>query len=496
MKLAELIKNIEVTKVQGSTDVDVRDVAYSTSSVESGGLFAALRGEKYDGHNFAGDAIERGASVVVSERVLDLGGRATGVVVKNSRKALAGISARFFGDPSRYMKVVGVTGTNGKTTITYLLEAIFKAAGMIPGVIGTVAYRYRDVVIPAPRTTPESSDLQRLLGEMKSAGVNACAMEVSSHALSQERVEGTSFDAAVFTNLTPEHLDYHLDMESYFAAKAVLFEKLLKRGGKSNAFAVINNDDEYGRELVLRCPVPVVLYGLGSKSDVHATDLSFDASGLRMQVRTPKGTFACSARLCGKFNALNILAAISVAFKFGIDPKIIQKALQSIESVPGRFESVENDRGVLALVDYAHTPDALGNCLSNARELVKKGGKLIAVFGCGGDRDRKKRPLMGEAAAKIADVAIVTSDNPRTENPDEIIREILPGVIKKMQPFMSDAGYAAIPDRRAAITEAVRLAKKGDVMVVAGKGHEDYQIIGTQKIHFDDREELRRLFQK
>ena len=489
MKLADLIKDIEGCRVEGDAGVEVRGLAYNASAVNPGDCFVAMRGVKADGHDFAAEAIRRGAAAVVSERPLSLPAGAAGVVVPASRLALARMSAAFFGDPSRHMALVGVTGTNGKTTTTYLLEAILRAAGMNPGVVGTVEYRYCGVTEQAPHTTPESIDLQRLLARMREKGADSCAMEVSSHALAQERVSGCHFDAAIFTNLTPEHLDYHSDMESYFEAKALLFEELLAKSGKRDAFAAINVDDPYGRDLKKRCPVPVRTYGLSRSADVSADGLSFDASGLSMRVRAPSGSFVCRSALCGKFNALNILGAAAVAEGMGIGLGAIEDAVSRVDVVPGRFESVANARGILTLVDYAHTPDALENALSNARELTS--GRLIAVFGCGGDRDRAKRPLMGNAAGRLADVAIVTSDNPRTEEPSAIIGEILPGVREVSAPFDGERGYEVVEDRRAAIGRAVEIAREGDVVVVAGKGHEDYQIVGTTKLRFDDREVLK-----
>ena len=399
--------------------------------------------------------------------------------------------ARCLGSAAECGRLIGVTGTNGKTTITYLLEAILNAAGRNPGVIGTVSYRYAGTVEPARYTTPESVDLQRLLSQMIDAGVDSCAMEVSSHALAQDRVAACRFDCAVFTNLTPEHLDYHGQMDSYFAAKASLFEKLILAGGKAEAFAVINGDDPYGREIAQRCLVPKLIYGVGDKSDIRGSDLRFSSEGLTMRVATPGGSIDLRSRLCGRFNALNILAATSVAWRWGVSLDVIRHAVGTVEVVPGRFQAVANDRGILALVDYAHTPDALENVLTYAREL--KGGsdgRLIAVFCCGGDRDRAKRPMMGKAAGRLADVIIVTSDNPRTEKPTSIISEILPGVKEAAGPLRGGIGYEVIENRRQAIARAVRLAWPGDVIVVAGKGHEDYQIIGSQRLRFDDREVL------
>lgn len=491
MKLKELLQDVKVIDLRGDTDIEISSLAYDTGFVAQGACFFAIKGTKKDGIEFAKDAVARGAKAVVSERPANLSSETVNVIVKDSRYALGKMAARMYGNPSHSMTLVGVTGTNGKTTTTYLLESIFTAAGKKNGVIGTVEYRFAKERIVAPHTTPQSLDLQSLLAQMKKAGCVACAMEVSSHALSQGRVTGCSFDVGVFTNLTPEHLDYHNGMEDYFSAKAILFEKLLKDGGKPSACAVINADDKYGMELKKRCPVPVMLYGLKNKAEVTASDLKCEASGLQMKVDTPKGSFACRSSLCGNFNAQNILAATAAAISLNIPLEKISEGILRVKSVPGRFEAVKNSRGILALVDYAHTPDALRNTLMHAKELVNGGGgRLITVFGCGGDRDRKKRPVMGSAAALLADIVIVTSDNPRSEKPEEIIAEILPGIAGHAKKFNGKTGYEVIASRRDAIARAVSLAQSGDVLVVAGKGHENYQIIGDKRTHFDDREVL------
>lgn len=491
MKLTELINDVEIIKVIGDADADVRNLVYNSAEAEKGSCFVAIRGMAADGEKFISDAISRGASAIVSERNAEVPGHVANVIVPNARRAMAKMSTNFFRDPSRFLTLVGITGTNGKTTITYLLESIFKAAGRNPGVIGTIDYRFRGLKERACYTTPESVDLQGLLCKMRESAVDVCAMEVSSHALSQERVAGCHFDAAVFTNLTPEHLDYHESMEDYFAAKAILFENLIAESEKPHAFAVVNGDDPYGRMLLDRCRVPVCVYGFKSNTDVCGKDMRFDSSGIEMAIYTPRGSFECISKLCGRFNAQNILAAAAVADKLGISLDDIKGGIESVSAVPGRFESIKNNMGVLALVDYAHTPDALENVLKHARELADEaGGKLITVFGCGGDRDRTKRPLMGRVVGTLADIALITSDNPRTERPESIIEEILPGIREVLKPFAGESGYEVFIDRRLAIGRAVELADKGDVIVVAGKGHEDYQIFGTKRVHFDDREVL------
>ncbi len=494
MKLVELLQGIDVREMRGSAEVEVTDLAYDAADAAPGACFVAIKGTKRDGVEFAGDAVARGAIAVVSERPAEIHGNASNVVVDDSRRALGFMSARLLGDPSASMTVVGVTGTSGKTTITYLMESIFASAGKPSGVIGTVECRFPGERIKATQTTPQSLDIQRLLARMRKSGCSACALEVSSHALTQERVAGCRFDAGIFTNLTPEHMDYHNGMDDYFAAKAILFERILLESGKPAAVAAINADDPYGLEMARRSTVPVILFALKNPADVTASDLKFDSSGLRMRVETPAGSFQCRSRLCGSFNAQNILAAVAAAVRIGIPIEKIREGIENLTYVPGRFEAVKNDRGVLALVDYAHKPDALENVLSHAKELMNgRGGRLIAVFGCGGDRDRKKRPLMGRAVAGLADIVIVTSDNPRSESPEAIIEEILPGVREQAPKFSGEVGYEVIVDRREAITRAVSLARRGDVIVVAGKGHEDYQIIGDRRIHFDDREVLSEL---
>lgn len=493
MKLKNIVKGIEGCEIRGSADAEVLGVVCDSSLVKEGWCFAALCGEKRDGCDFIPDAVRRGASAIVSERQIHLPQNAVNVVVKNPRRVFALISANFFGEPSKHMSLVGVTGTNGKTTVTYLLEAIFKASGKNPGVIGTISHRFRNEARPAFHTTPESCDLQKLLADMREKGTDICFMEVSSHALSQERAAGCHFDAAVFTNLTSEHLDYHGEMEAYFESKAILFERLLGESAKKNPFAVINIDDSYGKALVEKCQTAVVTYGFHPSAAVRAVEVSLDgAAGLRLKFRAGEEIVECGTKLCGRFNAQNILAASAVALNMGIAARVVKDAVQNMKAVPGRFEVVPNRLGVTAIVDYAHTPDAILNVLSEARVFAEKnGGRLIAVFGCGGDRDRKKRPMMGRTAAKLADKIIVTSDNPRSENPDAIIDEIMMGVREVLGRNFDRTRCEVIEDRRSAIECAVKTARKGDTVVVAGKGHEDYQIIGEKRLHFDDREVLK-----
>ncbi|EFK96670.1 UDP-N-acetylmuramyl-tripeptide synthetase [sediment metagenome] len=482
MKLKDLITGMEILSVNGDVEKDITDIAYHSSRVGPGVLFAAIKGLVSDGHDFINEAVAKGARAVVSEKENNI--NTTQVIVKDSRAALARISSKFFGQPSNKLKLIGVTGTNGKTTITYLLESIFKEAGLSAGVIGTVEHRFNGQRIKSSNTTPESYDLQKLFKEMVVKGVGACAMEVSSHALTLERVAGCNFDGAIFTNLSPEHLDFHNDMESYFESKMRLFREYLDESGKKGVFAAINADDTYGKKLAANVGHKILSYSLNGAADVYAKEVKISIDGIEMCIAAAQKEFTCRSELIGRFNAYNIMAAASGAIGLGIDIDVISRGIGEVHTVPGRLEKIANKRGVLAFVDYAHTPDALENVLVNMRELMMpKNGRLIVVFGCGGDRDRAKRPLMGKIASENSDIAIITSDNPRSENPNTIIREIVSGVTNR--------NYEVINERRIAIHHVAKIAKEGDVVIVAGKGHEDYQIVGLERRHFDDREVLK-----
>ncbi len=491
MKLSLVLKDI--VEPPAGQDPEISGVFYDSRQVKSGGLFFALRGEKVDGHEFVPQALAAGAVAVVSERDIALPNGVVGCVVPDGRRAMALAANAFYGDPTAAMLVVGVTGTNGKTTVTYLLEAALRAGGRRPAVLGTVNYRFGDVVLPSEHTTPESVDLLRIIAEFRAMGADALVMEVSSHALAQRRVDGVRFDAGVFTNLTPEHLDYHGDMESYFAEKRRLFTLVAQNGG----VCVVNVDDPYGRRLAAEYG-SVVTCGLGGDAQVRASNWSLSMEGIAAQVHTPAGAFALRSRLLGDYNLHNLLCAAGAAWGAGLPLEAVAEGLCGAPPVPGRLERVDNDLGALMLVDYAHTGDALEKVLTTLSDLKPR--RLVTIFGCGGDRDRTKRPVMGEIAARRSDLAVVVSDNPRTEDPLAIIAEIRKGV-EKVHPrewsreeaaSAEGRGYVVIPDRREAIRFAVSLLRKGDLLLVAGKGHEDYQIIGRQKFHFDDREELRR----
>lgn len=459
-------------------------VAYDSRAVGRGDAFVALKGLKADGLDFVPDAVTRGAAVVVSEHTRPEGVTVPWIVVRDGRLALALLGAAASGHPSRELAVVGVTGTNGKTTTTYLLAAVLDAAERSAGVLGTVQYKVGTEVHEASRTTPEAPDVQRLLRQMVEAGNRSCVMEVSSHALALKRVEAVRFAAAVFTNLTRDHLDFHGDMESYFAAKRRLFEML-----DPSAPAVINADDPRASSLVVAGGRPVT-YGVVKPADVRPEGLTMDLTGIRFVAATPAGPVDVRSSLVGRPNVYNLLAAVATASALGVSSQAITAGLARQPGVPGRFEVVSRPTdGVTVVVDYAHTDDALRNLIETARPLTS--GRVLTVFGCGGDRDRTKRPLMGMVAARLSDVVVITSDNPRSEDPQAIIDEIRRGIPAGEAASDRMPDVSAVPDRRAAIDKAVALARPGDVVLIAGKGHEKTQHIGTRVLPFDDTEVAR-----
>ena len=493
MRLSHILNSITPCEIDGDSDPEVVDMAYDSRQVKPGGLFIALRGYSQDGHAFIRNAIQNGAVAVVGES-FENGCRnhkdIAWVKVPDSRRALPKLAANFFEHPFENMHLVGITGTNGKTTTSYLLESILLAAGRSTGVIGTINYRCPGKTWEANVTTPGSLELMQTFREMADAGVSDVVMEVSSHALDQGRVEGCPFRVAVFTNITRDHLDYHQSMEEYFRAKSLLFQNL---GDRSRA--VINGDDPRGKDLAEIADAPVVTYGLGKGCDVRADHIRSSRAGISAKLLCPSGQTEIKSSLIGDFNIYNILAAAAAAHCMGIDMGGIKAGIRQIRGVPGRLEPVENRQALTIIVDYAHTPDALIKTLGSLGALVEN-GRIITVFGCGGDRDKGKRREMGYAAGRHSDWVIVTSDNPRTEDPDEIINQIEKGVIEAgMQRIEASAadglkgtGYILQPDRGRAIRKAVEIADKNDIILIAGKGHEDYQIIGKNKRHFDDRE--------
>jgi UDP-N-acetylmuramoyl-L-alanyl-D-glutamate--2,6-diaminopimelate ligase len=492
MNLGRLLEGVDVSKLFELTyghflvtgDIDVHRIQYDSRKIERGDCFVALRGAGTDGHKFVEAAVEKGAKVVVLEQDATLPDsyfmhtHVVKVVVPDSRKALALLSANFFGLPSRDLTMIGVTGTNGKTTTTHLVKAILEAAGQRVGLIGTIEYKIGDEVIPASHTTPESLELNGMLAQMLKSGCQSVSMEVSSHALHQSRVFGIDYDVAVFTNLTQDHLDYHGTMDEYFKAKKILFDGLAE-----GAVAVTNCDDEWGMKIVSTTKGRTISYGVSDNADVRATDIRLSMDGTTFKVRSANKEYSLSSTLVGRFNVYNILSAYSTGVALGYEHEKIALGISSVKNVRGRFERIPSPNGWTAIVDYAHTPDALEKCLRTIHDVLPKErrGRIITVFGAGGDRDKTKRPLMGKIAGSLSDIAIVTSDNPRTEDPQQIINEIVAGIPRA-------AVVSREVDRRTAIHTALQQARAGDVVLIAGKGHEDYQVIGKEKRHFSDRE--------
>jgi UDP-N-acetylmuramoyl-L-alanyl-D-glutamate--2,6-diaminopimelate ligase len=480
--LRELAAALPDAEVSGDAVVSISGLTYRSADARPGFLFFCVPGTRLDGHDFAADAVQAGAVAVLAERALDLPDTVAQVVVPSVRKAMGPVASAFYGRPSEQMVVVGITGTNGKTTTTYILEEVFRAAGFVPGVIGTTGARVNGSPVPIERTTPEAPDFHRLLADMLGHGVEAVAMEVSSHGLDQHRVGGARFACAVFTNLSQDHLDYHGTIEEYFRAKARLFRPEMADR------AAVNADPPEGRRLVdeIGRAIPVLTYGVAEDADVRATHVDVGAEGLSFvldgrEVRSP---------LRGAFNVHNCLAALAVARHLGIDAAAAVRGVAAVHGVPGRFEPVDAGQPFQVLVDYAHTPDSVENVLGAARRLAGR-GRVLVVLGCGGDRDRGKRPLMGESATRLADLSVITSDNPRSEDPAAIIGEIEPGARR------GGGTYVIEPDRREAIRLALHEARPHDVVVIAGKGHETGQEFADRTIPFDDRivarEELQRL---
>jgi UDP-N-acetylmuramoyl-L-alanyl-D-glutamate--2,6-diaminopimelate ligase len=485
MTWEDLRDELRARKLSGEADAGrdapggfITGIAYDSRSVEPGNVFVALKGLRADGALFVRQAIERGAVAIVSEEPAPPDVIVHWAAVRDARLALAVLAAAFQGHPSRAMRVVGITGTNGKTTTAYLVAAIFDAAGFPCGILGTVAYRVGKDVREATRTTPEAPEVQGLLRDMVTAGCSACAMEVSSHALSLRRVDGVTFAAAVFTNLTRDHLDFHPDMEAYFQAKRRLFDML-----PAGAPSLINLDDPRGVALADMAARPLT-YAINRPADITPGPLSFSLEGLTFDVRTPRGTLRVRSSLIGRPNVYNILAAVSTATALGLRTDAIERGIESLNGVPGRFELVSSDRDeVKVVVDYAHTDDALRNLLETSRPLAS--GRLITVFGCGGDRDRTKRPLMGAVAGRLSDLIVMTSDNPRSEDPNRIIEEIRRGLTPDTRRGGEQQPMTII-DRREAIGKAIELARAGDLVLIVGKGHEKYQVIGDRVLPFDD----------
>ena len=478
-QLVDLLNGSKACILTGLTNRPVRRLTADSRQVVPETLFVALRGVHTDGHRFLGEALDRGATVLVveefpvawQERVQQAG--CTVVKVPNSRQAFALLASAYHGHPGRHLRLIGITGTNGKTTTSYIIESILQAAGEAVGVIGTVNYRIGTQEIPAAHTTPDAFELHDLLAQMVQANLGYAVMEVSSHALDQERVWGCRFEAAVFTNLSRDHYDYHGTAEAYFAAKARLFQDL------PAVWHVLNLDDPYGQRLLHMSQARLLTYGLEGEATLKPSAVRHGLDGIHFTLSTTKGQLEIASPLVGRHNVYNLLAGIAVAIALDIDAGAIIQGIAQLQRVPGRLERVDCGQNFAVFVDYAHTPDALEKVLQLVR--AETTGRLITVFGCGGDRDPGKRPLMGQVATSLSDYTIITSDNPRTEDPQHILDEIIAGV-------ESTRDYIALPERQEAIEHAIAVAQPWDTIVIAGKGHEDYQILGQTRRHFDDRE--------
>ncbi len=480
MKLGELVARLPTAEIQAPADLEVATVTHDSRHAAPGALFVAIRGLATDGNHFVAAALKKGAVAVVSDDAPQPG--VPWVRVGDAREALAILSARILGQPAAALELVGVTGTNGKTTTSYLIDAALRAAGHRVGLIGTVLYRIGDRLAEAVRTTPESSELQGLFREMVDAACRYAVLEVSSHSLALKRVHGCAFRVAVFTNLTRDHLDFHGDMDGYFAAKRVLFDTLLRTDGH----AIVNADDDRSDELRRAARGKVWTYALTAPADLRAEDVALSLNGTRFKARTPAGDFDVATPLLGRFNVENVLAALGAALALGVPGETAVAGIASVGGVPGRLERIQAGQDFTVIVDYAHTDDALRNLLETVRALQPQ--RVITVFGCGGDRDKTKRPLMGAVASRLSDVVIVTSDNPRSEPPEAIIEEIERGMNGGRK-----AERHAIVDRRDAIARALELARSGDAVVIAGKGHETYQVLRDRTAPFDDRQVARDL---
>ena len=496
MTLQELLDPFDVVSTSGDLQSEVLAITEDSRAARPGSVFVAIQGVQQDGHTFVNQAFAQGATAVVVEegcfQAPSAETSSTGsalIQVNNSRKALGLMASQLYGNPSRHLKMVGVTGTNGKTTVTHLAKSLLEAQGHRVGLLGTVGYVYGNERREASHTTPAPVQLQEMLGEMVRVGTDVGVLEVSSHALELDRVAGCEFDIVVFTNLTQDHLDFHHTMERYFQSKLHLFTDYVVGGHKSGPKrALVNADDPWAPLIIQQCPIPIWTFGIHSKADIQAEAVQLSMDGTQFVVNSPLGRMAITSQLVGEHNVSNMLAAIGIGLEMGMAPSRIEQALRSVSNVPGRFERIQEGQDFTVVVDYAHTDDALQRLLEAAQTI--KQGRIITVFGCGGDRDPGKRSKMGQVAVSKSDLVIVTSDNPRTEDPHAILADIEKGI--EILPPGERCSYQTISDRARAIQVAIEAANSGDLVLIAGKGHEDYQILGTQKIHFDDREEARK----
>lgn len=478
MKLYELTNILASCKIEGDKETKILSLEMDSRKVTEGALFFCIRGYTVDGHDFAEQAKRKGAVAFVTEKRLDIEG--VQIIVNDSKRAMALMSACFFNYPSSSMQMIGVTGTNGKTTVTHFIQHLLKAAGRNAGMIGTMYTEMNGVKTDTVNTTPESFVLQSLFKDMKDQGVDAVTMEVSSHALQMGRVHGTDFDIGVYTNLSQDHLDYHKTMDQYAYAKSFLFSRLGNAGSYDvHKRAIINIDDGYAEVMIDACAVPVLTYGIQKTCDFRAVDIEIKPEGVFFSAETAEGTFPVALNMTGLFSVYNALAAFASGYAAGLSCDFIAEQLSDLPQVSGRFEAIPSEQAPFqVIVDYAHTPESLRNVLETAK--AANSSRLTVVFGCGGDRDKDKRPLMGAIAESLADRVLITSDNPRSEEPEKIIGDILKGMQKQ--------NYKVIPDRKEAIFQAVYEAKEGEMILIAGKGHESYQIIGDQTFEFDDRD--------
>ena len=477
MKLKRIIDNCNILYTVGELSKEITSIQFDSRNVDDKTLFVCIKGYKVDGHSFIQSAYEKGARAFLVEDDVERLEDCTYIKVDNTRKAMAIVSANLNNNPTKDLKVIGVTGTNGKTSISTFLKELLSLNNSKVGLVGTISIDNGKEVIVSKNTTPESADLQKHFRTMLESGCDYCAMEVSSHSLMLNRVDATEFKIGLFTNLTPDHLDFHKDLDDYRNAKELLFHKTTDAN-------IINIDDEGGKVIannIKDLKTPLYTYGIDNKADFMAKDIKINASGTSYRLVTPTYEADIFIPVPGKFTVYNTLAVIAGCYVLNIPISTIQEGLAKTKGVPGRFETVPNDKGIHVIVDYAHTPDALENVINTARGFATN--RIITVFGCGGDRDNSKRPLMGKIADELSDIAILTSDNPRTEDPNRIISHVLNG--------MSSDNYEVVIDRREAIKRAIEIAQKDDIILIAGKGHEDYQIIGTEKIHFDDKEVAR-----
>ncbi|MBC7332937.1 MAG: UDP-N-acetylmuramoyl-L-alanyl-D-glutamate--2,6-diaminopimelate ligase [Actinobacteria bacterium] len=484
MKIAELIKGLKLKEISGYVDLEIRDISIDSRKVSRDCLFVAIPGFKYDGHGFVEEAIKKGAICVVTQKKMKLPQGVTQIIVENSREALPIICRNFFGDPSRYLRLIGVTGTNGKTTTCFLIDSIMRFSGFKTSLITTVSSFIGKRPVAFDRTTPDALDLNRFLKESIKEGIEIVCMEVSSHSIDLHRVDFLDFDFFVFTNLSQDHLDYHKSMDSYFETKKKLFLKEYRElyGGRK---AIINIDDSYGEKIAEVTDLDKILYSIIDPGvDIFATNIRNKISGMEMDVYlSGYGKLRIFSPLCGYFNVYNILASIGVSVSLGVDLDCVAEGIRAMEGVKGRLERIKLDGGITAVVDYAHTPDGLRKVLETLKSTIEPGGRIICVFGCGGDRDRGKREIMGSISATLADFTIITSDNPRSEDPESIMEMIEKGVIET-----KSKNYIKEPDREKAIITALDMAKKGDIVLIAGKGHEDYQEFKDFRIPFSDQE--------